>query len=127
MARTQLTVQTIGRNTQLTPSYGAVDSVNGNYFDNSGNRTFLHVKNGSGSPLVMTIQTPNQIDGNLAIADLDITIPAGEERMVGPFTSGDFHTADPGATITTAINVDWDASTSITVAVIKLPAAVSGQ
>jgi hypothetical protein len=110
MARSALTAQTISR-AGVKPSYTAVNS-DGNYFANNG-REFLHVKNGSGSSINATVQTPGTVDG-LGISDLIVAVPAGEERMIGPFPSGVYNQTD-GTTY-----VDWSAATSVTAAVLLL-------
>lgn len=43
--------------------------------------TLLHVRNGSASPITMTIVTPGLVDG-LAVTDRTVAVPAGEERFV---------------------------------------------
>lgn len=43
--------------------------------------TFLHYKNGSGSPITVTLVTPGTIAG-LAIADRAVVVGAGDESMV---------------------------------------------
>lgn len=43
--------------------------------------SFLHVKNGSGSSITVTLVTPITAQG-LAVEDQTVTVPAGEERMV---------------------------------------------
>jgi hypothetical protein len=84
---------------------------------------FLHVKNGDGSPHTATITTPNTVDG-LAVSDLAVTIPAGEERIIGPFPYiYDTVDTDPDPDIDPAVFVDLDADTSVTLAAIKLPGA----
>lgn len=42
---------------------------------------FIHVKNGSGVTVTVTMVTPNTVDG-LAIADRSITLAAGVDRMI---------------------------------------------
>ena len=60
MARTELTIQEIAR-AGLEPSYSNA-AADGNNFENTG-REFVHVKNGSGSAVTVTIQTPGTVDG----------------------------------------------------------------
>lgn len=73
--------QIIRTGTEVT--YEAVDSANGNQFQNDG-RMFLHVVNATGDNAVVAIATPNTVDG-LAIADRSVTVTDAEERMIGPF------------------------------------------
>jgi hypothetical protein len=107
-----LTVQDITLSTSLTPSYAAA-AGGGDDFVNNG-RTFLHIKNGSGAPLVATINSlvncSQGFDHNI-----DITIPAGSEEMCGPFSTSRFN-SDGKVAIT------YDGVTSLTVAAIALGA-----
>jgi hypothetical protein len=108
MAATPFTVQRIQRS-GLEATYAAAASGEGNSFANSGN-TFLHVKNGSGSEVTVTIASTAVVDG-LAVADATVAVPAGEDRMIGPFSTTTF-----GSTVT----VTFSATTSVTVAAITL-------
>ena len=68
----------------VEPAYtGSLDTANTYQTPNDG-KTFIHVKNGGGSPDTVTIETVSVIDG-LALADRTVSVPAGEERMIGPF------------------------------------------
>lgn len=46
-----------------------------------GKHNFLHVKNGGGSSVTVTLVTPITAHG-LAVDDQTVAVPAGEERMV---------------------------------------------
>jgi hypothetical protein len=107
------TVQNIALSTSLTPSYAAA-AGGGDDFVNNG-RTFLHIKNGSGAPIVATVDSlVNCSQGS--DHNIDITIPAGSEEMCGPFNTGRFNDADSKVSIT------YDGVTSLTVAAIALGA-----
>ena len=110
MARTELTHQVIVP-TGLEQTYAAAH-VDGNKFTNDG-RMFLHVKNGAGAPITVTIQTPGTV-GDLAIADQAVTVTNGEERMIGPFPPNIYNQADR------MVYVDYSSVTTITVAVLQL-------
>jgi len=103
------TAQVISRS-GLEPVYTAAD-VAGDEFVNTG-RKFFHIKNGDGSPHTMTIETPNTVD-TLAIADRDVVIPAGEERMIGPFAGGTYNDSAG------SVQVTYDAVTSVTLALVR--------
>lgn len=105
-----LTAQAIVR-TGLEPSYASA-AGGGDEFVNTGVQA-LHVKNGSGGDIVVTIETPNAVD-TLAIADRDVTVPAGEERIIGPFPTSHYNDANGKVQIT------YDGVTSLTVAVLQL-------
>ncbi|MGB2807375.1 MAG: hypothetical protein WBC22_06530 [Sedimentisphaerales bacterium] len=83
-------------------------------FANDG-RTFMHIKNGAGAPMTCTITTAGTYLG-LAIADPVITIGATTgEQMVGPFPKGIYNASDGN------IDITWSSTTTVTVAVFKLP------
>ncbi len=110
MARTALTVSPIDR-TGLDPSYSAAN-VDGHSVENA-EREFIHVKNGSGGSIDVTFITPGVVDSQ-AIADRVVAVPAGEERMIGPFPRGTYN--QPG---TTVVHVDFSAVTSVTCAAFR--------
>jgi hypothetical protein len=120
MATTQLVVQDIVR-TGLEAVYVAAVSGDGHAVDNAGRRTFLHVINGSGGDVDVTIATPNTADG-LVIADRVVTVTAGEERMIGPFPSM-YEQYDADNAIEQAFIVTYESTASVTVAALKLPRA----
>ena len=110
MARQSLSVQDIARS-GLSPSYSSAVG-DGHSVQNNG-RVFIHVKNGDSSSKTITIQTPGTVDG-LAVADRDVSIPAGEERMIGPFPPGQYNQSDGD------IYVDYSATTSVTIAALRM-------
>jgi hypothetical protein len=112
MARTLIALQVVAT-TGLAPTYGAVDQPNGNYFDNLAGDRCLHVKNASGGGLTVTIQTPATMDGE-PVAELAVSVPAGQERMIGPFSKRTFNQADG------SVYVDWSTGGSITAAALKV-------
>lgn len=106
MARTDLSTQRITRS-GLDPSYTAAN-VDGHSISNDGS-VVLHVKNGDASAHTVTLVTPRKVDG-LDVADLTVSVPAGGERIIGPF---------PPATFGRVVDVDFSAVTSVTVAALK--------
>jgi hypothetical protein len=105
-----LTVQNIDRS-GLSPSYGTC-AGGGDQFLNASN-TFIHVKNGDASPHTVTIVTQSTSDG-LAVADRAVAIPAGEERLIGPFPSAIYDDGNGKVQLT------YDAVTSMTIAALRL-------
>lgn len=75
--------------------------------------TILRVVNGDASPHTVTVVTPGTVDGDLAVADRDVAIPAGEFRFIRvprtPFM-------DPS---TGRVSLTYDAVTSVTVEVLR--------
>lgn len=107
----ELTVQAVTRaNNGLDPTYAAA-AVGGDTVRVVDN-LFLHVKNGDAAPHTVTVATPGTI-GGLAIADLPATIPAGDERMIGPIDHN-FRASTGLASIT------YDGVTSVTIAAIRV-------
>lgn len=118
MARAELSLQAIAR-TGLNATYsGAV--TDGHAIDNVSHKTLIHVKNASGGSVDVTVITQNTVDG-LAIADLVVAVPASEERMIGPFPHAVYCKNDTDLSITHAVWIDYSATTSVTIAALKLP------
>jgi hypothetical protein len=83
-------------------------------FPNDG-RTFAHIKNASGSSITCTITSAGTTQGR-AIADDVITVGATTgEQMVGPWPRSIYNAADGN------IDITWSATTSVTIALFKLP------
>lgn len=110
MARTDLAAQTIVR-TGLNPTYTAAN-VDGHAIANRG-RQVLHVKNGSGASIDVTIVTAVTVGGR-AVADDVIAVPAAGERIIGPFDEGTFNDGDG------KVAVNFSAVTTVTVAALQL-------
>jgi hypothetical protein len=111
MARTDLPVQQINR-IGLNPAYTAGNGSGGHSISNDG-RVFFHVKNGGGAPITATAQTPVTVD-DLAVADRVVTVPAGGERMIGPFPPGLYNQSDG------KVYLDFSDVTSVTVGAFRL-------
>lgn len=90
-------------------TFGAADA-GGDSFRTSGNE-YLHVKNGGGSSMTVTVDSTRQCDQGFD-HDGQATVPAGEERLLGPFPASRFG-LNPAIT--------YSGVTSVTVAVVKLP------
>lgn len=106
MAHTPLAVQNIDRD-GLDPVYDAAVS-NGHSIRTSG-REFIHVKNGDTVAHSVTITTPTVVLG-LAVDDLVVSIPAGAERMIGPF---------PSATFGNPVEINYSAITAVTIGAFR--------
>lgn len=107
-----LAVQSLKR-TGLNPSYAAA-SAGGDKFAPS-RETFLHVKNGGGGSITATITTPREAFPDVAVADVAVAVPAGGERMIGPFPAEHFAAASDGLA-----DISWSGVTSVTVAAVQL-------
>lgn len=101
------------------PLYTAVNSSD-TIAINTGQRVFLHVKNNSGSNVSVTITAHQNTAvvsgvGSLIISNRVVTIPGGEERMIGPFTEA-FIGTDGN------VNVGYNATASVIAGAFQLPA-----
>lgn len=106
-----LTVQNVARS-GLNPTYGAA-AGGGDTFVNDG-QVVLHVKNGGGSSINVTVDSTAPTGVGLAQADAVVAVPNAGERMIGPFPPGAFNDANG------AVAVAYSAVTSVTVAAIRL-------
>lgn len=107
-----LTTQVIAL-TGITPSYAAVAASD---TFTPGDRVFLHVKNGGGSPDSCVVSVQGGDPPGLTISDNTVSVTNGQERMIGPFPSQFFANGTTGvATVTHGF------TTSVTVGVFSLP------
>lgn len=106
-----LTVQNVAR-TGLAPTYASA-AGGGDTFVNDG-AVLLHVKNGGGSAVTVTITSTAPATVGLAPSNVTVSVPNAGERMIGPFPPGAFSDAN-GATA-----VGYSAVTSVTVAAVRL-------
>lgn len=106
MARTTLAVQS-PKITGLNPTFSAANA-DGHTVANRG-RTVLHVRNGGGGSINVTVQT-RAVSGR-AVADDVIAVPASGERIIGPLNER-IHGS--------AVLVDFSGVTTVTVAALTL-------
>lgn len=104
----------------IIPAYAAVNSQD-TVIVNTAQRNFLHVKNGSGGSINVTInavKTSARVQGVgvVTITDEVVAVGAGAEKMIGPFTEAYM---DTDGTVT----IDYSGTTSVTAGVFSLPAA----
>lgn len=112
MARTALAVQTVV-DEGIIPAYSAAN-VEGHYVDNDGD-VILHIKNGGGAPINVTIQTGGTLMGE-PVADKVVAITNGGEKLIGPFPPALYN--QPSGADAGRIYVDFSAVTSVTCAAI---------
>lgn len=111
MARTDLTVQKLAGD-GISPSYTGA-TTDGHSFDLGTKRVFAHAKNTDTSSHTVTFVTSATVQG-LAVADRVVTVPAGDEQMIGPF---------PSSVFGGSVNVDFSATTGMSLGVFELPNA----
>ncbi len=117
MARTVLTLQETARD-GLEVTYAAGDSTNDHSWDNRNQDVIIHVINGA-TAVVCTFVTPLSVDG-LAVAEQIVTVPASEDRFIGPFRNDLYGQSEPDAGFAKAVFLDMDDDTNVTVAAIKI-------
>ncbi|MCC6192265.1 MAG: hypothetical protein IT318_24805 [Anaerolineales bacterium] len=88
----------------LTASKTTVVTANNYFFPNDG-RTKLYVKNATGSTCVVTIDTPNTVDGQ-AIANRTVSVATAKEFEIGPFPPGDYNDGNGKVKVTFDQTVD---------------------
>ncbi|MGK4583483.1 hypothetical protein [Kitasatospora sp. HPMI-4] len=97
----------------LTPAYAAA-GASGDKVAMSGDRTFLHVKNGSASPITVTLTATGAVRGQ-TVTSPTVTIPASGERMIGPLTADLLAGAADGLAA-----IAYSAAASVTVAALRI-------
>ena len=101
----------------LSPTYASADAGGDTFANASGERSFIHVKNADASPHTVTIAA-NAASynipgiGALTKSDIEVTVPAGEDRFIGPI---------PVSAFGTAPDIQYDAVTDVTIAVLRVP------
>lgn len=115
MARTVLTVQARPGLAGATPTYGAVDAVNGNSFVWPGVPVLIHTKSTDGSPHTMTVKANAQSIGGLSLADKAVTVPAttGDKMIVIDDAAGVVQSDG-------SVYLDFSAGTNHTIAIIRV-------
>jgi len=96
----------------ITPSYAGA-GTSGDEFANRDGRAFLHVKNGGGSQITVTVNS--QVPCNYGHDhDITVQVPAGGEKLIGPFSPGRFNDTNG------KVQVTYSSTTDVTVAVLSL-------
>jgi len=97
----------------LEPTFGA--AAGGGDTAAPGDTNFLVVKNGDAAPHTVTLATPGTLATGDAYPDKTVSVPAGEERWIGPLSAPIFRNPSTGR-----VAITYDGATSVTVAVIKI-------
>ncbi|WP_298272227.1 hypothetical protein [Geobacter sp.] len=105
-----LAVQKVSQ-TGLAPAYLAAD-VAGDEWTNGG-RSMLHVKNGSAAAVTVTIDSVKSCDQGFD-HDVQVSVPAGSERLIGPFEPRRFNNASGRC------KASYSAVASVTVAALEV-------
>ncbi|MFD1627654.1 hypothetical protein [Azospirillum griseum] len=99
-------------------TYAAADPP-GDSFLNTG-KEVVHVKNGGGGPITLTVKSRNVAPevpgyGPVAKPDRAVTIPAGGDRLIGPFPIKAF--TEP---TTSRVSMTYSSTTGVTTAIITV-------
>ena len=103
----------------IVPSYAAATG-GGDTLNNSAGDNMLHIKNGSGSPITVTVTAQNATFavpsvGDTTKANAVEVIANGTESMMGPFPTGAFNDS------ANLIAITYSDVTSLTIGAFKLP------
>lgn len=79
-----------------------------------GDRNFLHVKNGAGSPVTVTLTATAALRGQ-AVSNVTVSVPAAGERMIGPLSSDLLQNQTDGLCA-----IGYSSATSVTVAALRI-------
>jgi hypothetical protein len=114
----ELTVQDVVE-AGIVPSYDAA-AGGGDTFDNPNGDVLLHVKNGGGGSINVTI-TAQQTTvkksgfGDVTAGNLVVAVGAGAEKMIGPFPTLKYNNS------ASEVAVGYSGVTSVTVAAVRVP------
>ena len=111
------TVQNLAR-AGIIDTYAAVASAD-DFVDQGDERTFLRVRNGSGSSINVTVTVVDATHnrpglGLVTVADEVIAVGAGVDKMIGPFTKAYINNANK-------VSIAYSATSSVTAGAIRVP------
>lgn len=101
-----------------TTEYDAATAADGFEFPNDG-RTLIHIVNGDSGSCTATIDNPQSCNfRGTTVHDVAVTIPAGDDWIIGPFATHRFNASNSGK-VTISL-VASDDVTAITAMAVKL-------
>ncbi|MFB7671679.1 hypothetical protein ACFC26_09700 [Kitasatospora purpeofusca] len=106
----------------LTPQAVSIAGLNPTYSTAAGGgdkvacgeRTFIHIKNGGGSPITVTLTATGSVRGQ-TVTSPTVSVPAAGERMIGPITADLFAGATDGLAA-----IGYSGVTTVTVAALRI-------
>lgn len=106
-----LSVQAVGL-AGLAPTYAAATSGGDKVTPTE--RTFLHVKNGAGAPITVTLTAAATVRGQ-SVSNVTVSVPASGERMIGPIAPDLFQNPTDGLAA-----IGYSSATTVTVAAVRI-------
>lgn len=102
----------------IVPTYAAANASDTIAMDDAEN-TYIHVKNGGGSSINVTVtaqETSRRVPGigNVTISNLVVAVANGAEKIIGPFSKAFIDSSGN-------LNVAFSATSSVTYGAFKLP------
>jgi len=79
-----------------------------------GDRNFVHVKNGSGASITVTLTAAAVVRGQ-AVSNVTVTIAAGADKMIGPLNEDLLKNASDGLCA-----IGYSSATTVTVAALRI-------
>lgn len=107
----KLTTQYIS-STGMAPTFAAA-AAGGDTFANNGN-VILYIKNGGTTAITVTVDSIEKCSHGFD-HNIEVSIPATSERMIGPFDAARFNNKATGLT-----SITYSAVATVTVAVLQL-------
>lgn len=96
----------------LNPTYST--AAGGGDKVECGDRNFIHVKNGAGAPVTVTLTSTATVRGQVA-ANVTVSVPAAGERLIGPLQPDLLLNQSDGLCA-----VGYSSATSVTVASLRI-------
>jgi len=106
-----LTAQAIGL-AGINPTYASASA--GGDKVSPGDRSFIHIKNGGGSSVTVTLTATASVRGQ-TVGNVTVAIPASGERMIGPLTADLLAGQVDGL-----VAVGYSSATSVTIASLRI-------
>jgi hypothetical protein len=98
--------------TGLSPTYAS--AAGGGDKCEVGDRNFLHVKNGGGSSITVTLTSVASVRGQ-AVSNVTVSVPATSERMIGPLSADLLQNPSDGLCA-----IGYSGVTTVTVASLRI-------